>query len=127
MVIPVSTRVIGVLRLMFPGEWTCHGSRYWQGPDFKVVKKGKGYYRDDTGERIRFPKRKKRNHYIVNILKERLGGKWIRQPEPLYWYSEDHDFKVYRTTHQKRMAYRRDDTDEIVYSSNGKRFYLYYR
>ena len=73
-------------------------------------------------------KRKKRTHFIYKILEDKLGGKWTKHKRLNRWYSDDHDFWVYRTgwwdsTNRKtRAAYRRFDTKEIVFESDGSKW-----
>lgn len=123
--VPASTRIINILRMLFPGEWKLHGNAYWEGPDFNVFKREGKYYRSDTELEIVFPARKKRNHFIVDILKEKLGGEWTRysEPEPICWRSPDHDFIIYISSYLGRTAYRRSDTRKVVYKATSNRFY----
>lgn len=121
-----SVRIIDRLRLLYPGKWEQRG-KYWDGPDFTVQKDEHGrYYRVDTGETIALPSVKKRSHFIHKVLEERLGGTWTRCKNKLRWKSEAHPFSVYRSSGifdgRARAAYRRSDTGEVVYHSNGRKF-----
>ena len=122
-VVPASTKTIQILRTLFPGKWISHGSRYWEGPDFNVIKIDNRYYRSDTELEIEFPKRKKRNHFIKDVLAQKLGGTWVRHNDPLFWDSPDHEFIVHRSIAEGKPVYRRQDTCEVVFEATSDRFY----
>lgn len=72
--------------------------------------------------------RKKRTHFIHKILEDRFGGEWVKHEHLPRWNSKDHNFWVYRTGRWIReesrvqAVYRRFDTKEIVFESNGRKF-----
>jgi hypothetical protein len=73
-------------------------------------------------------KRKKRTHFIHKILEDKFGGKWTKHKRLPRWYSDDHNFWVYRTgrwdkeKHGTQAVYRRFDTKEIVFESDGSKW-----
>lgn len=72
--------------------------------------------------------RNKRTHFIHKILEDKFGGKWTKHKRLPRWNSEDHPFWVYRTGRwvkeegKTQAVYRRFDTKEIVFESNGRKF-----
>ena len=109
------------------GHWEWGGS-CWIGEHFNVMKTNEIYIRDDTGETLDLPQYKpSRTHFIENILKDKLGGKWTKEDDE--WYSDSHSFYIYKSsilskeTGIRHVAYRRSDNKEIVYVADGRKFY----
>ena len=124
-----SLKAIDGLRRLYPGDWKYTGRDVWSGDKFQVRRINGKFIRSDTGKEIKiYPKRKKRSHFIHKILEEKFGGKWSKVDSQRFsrWKSEDHPFWVYATGYMEdgrfRRAYRRNDTKEIVYASDGRKF-----
>lgn len=126
-----SAKKIECLRVMYPGNWYYAGGcfrRVWVGEHFSVIEEGGKLTRSDTGEPVELPPRKKRSHLIHNILHEKLGGVWVKHPCRAEWSSEEHKFKVHRAGESvlggaTKQVYRRTDTKDVVFRSNGRKFY----
>ena len=57
---------------------------------------------------------------VHDILGRELGGKWRKADVMERWYSDDHDYSVYRSCETldsgtTKLVYRRSDNQEIIY------------